>query len=118
MDKTKRRGFMKRIKILAVVLALMMGLCVFSGCSDAEVKVGRYEAESGMGAVIIREGNEMQFIQGAMSYAPICPYTIKYNKLTFKSNYVYVFKIRGDQLILLSEYSLVEKGTVFTYEGE
>ena len=34
MDKTKKEGNMKRLKILAVVLALMVGLCVFSGCSD------------------------------------------------------------------------------------
>ena len=120
MDKTKKEGNMKKLKILAVVLALMMGLCVFSGCSDAEVKVGHYVSEDGRAYIDI-EANLMHFSEDiAISVVRWGPYTIKYNKLTYTSsdNHVYVFKIKGDRLILLRGAILVEKGTVFTFEGE
>ena len=73
---------MKKLKILAVVLALMMGLCVFSGCSDAEVKLGHYFSKDGNSLVTVKE-NELDFSYNvAVSYIPYGPYTIKYNRLT------------------------------------
>ena len=123
MDKTKKEGNMKRLKILAVVLALMVGLCVFSGCSDAEVKLGLYYSKDGSSLVTVTE-NEIFFSYSVLvSYIPQGPYTIKYNRLTLRVGEgdfagEYVFRISGDRLIFLSGPSLVEKGTVFAYEGE
>ncbi len=75
---------MKKLKILAVVLALMMGLCVFSGCSDAEVKLGHYFSKDGNSLVTVKE-NELDFSYNvAVSYIPYGPYTIKYNRLTLQ----------------------------------
>ena len=96
---------MKKLKILAVVLALMMGLCVFSGCSDAEVKLGHYFSKDGNSLVTVKE-NELDFSYNvAVSYIPYGPYTIKYNRLTLQvggGDFAgeYVFKISGDRLIL------------------
>ena len=123
MDKTKKEGNMKRLKILAVVLALMVGLCVFSGCSDAEVKLGLYYSKDGSSLVTVTE-NELDFSYNvAVSYIPYGPYTIKYNRLTLQvggGDFAgeYVFKISGDRLIFLSGPPLVARGTVFTFEGE
>ena len=76
---------MKKLKILAVVLALMMGLCVFSGCSDAEVKLGHYFSKDGNSLVTVKE-NELDFSYNvAVSYIPYGPYTIKYNRLTLRT---------------------------------
>ena len=108
-------------KRLVLCMALVMGLCVLSGCSDAEVKPGSYISEDGQSMITIEE-NELYFSYSiTVSYVPKGFYTVEGNRLTLRLEEEsfageYVFKIRGDRLIFSSGPPLVKTGTVFTRE--